>query len=258
MSGGPDGAEARLAREQAFHDSSYAHHDARRVADRFYSGTSASRVRYADLLAATEPGQRALEYGCGEGSAAFSLAAAGVDVTGIDISPVAIETARAQAEQQHLTTATFAVMNAEALEFPPASFELICGTGVLHHLDLAAAYAELARTLAPGGRAVFLEPLGHNPVVNLWRRLTPSMRTPDEHPLLESDFELARRWFGDVDVEYFQLLSLGALVLPGGLRRRVEPVLDRADRWLFRRFPRLGRQAWTAVLVLSRPRPGDG
>lgn len=258
MSGGPEGAEARLAREQAFHDSSYARHEARRVADRFYSGTSASRMRYADLLASARRGERALEYGCGEGSAAFSLAAAGVEVTGIDISPVAIETARAEAEAQHLDTATFAVMNAEALDFPPASFDLICGTGVLHHLDLATAYGELARTLAPGGRAVFLEPLGHNPAVNLWRRLTPSMRTPDEHPLLESDFDLARRWFDDVDVESFQLLSLAALVLPGALRGRIEPALDRADRWLFRRSSRLGRQAWTAVLVLSRPRPDGG
>ena len=57
---------------------------------------------------------------------------------------------------------------------------------------------EIARTLKPGGTALFIEPLGHNPAHQLYRRMTPSMRTADEHPLLQSDLASARRHFGEV------------------------------------------------------------
>ena len=47
---------------------------------------------------------------------------------------------------------------------------------------LEPALLELRRILAPGGRAVFVEPLAHNPLLRLGRALTPMARTEDEHP----------------------------------------------------------------------------
>jgi hypothetical protein len=67
-------------------------------------------------------------------------------------------------------------------------------------------------TLKTGGEGLFLEPLGHTPLINLYRRFTPRFRTPDEHPLVISDFELARRYFGSVDAEFFHLTSFFARV----------------------------------------------
>ena len=81
------------------------------------------------------------------------------------------------------------------------SFDLVCGSGILHHLDLPAAMRELARVLRPSGRAVFMEPLGHNPAINAFRNRTPELRTPDEHPLLGKDLKLCRRYFGSVEVK---------------------------------------------------------
>ena len=92
----------------------------------------------------------------------------------------AIEHARAEGLEDRLT---FRVMDAEQLEFADDSFNLVCGSGVLHHLDLNRAYAEVARVLEPTGIGVFEEPLGHNPAINAYRRRTPEMRTVDEHPL---------------------------------------------------------------------------
>jgi hypothetical protein len=63
-----------------------------------------------------------------------------------------------------------------------------------------------------GGEAFFLKPLGHNPFINLYRRFTPRFRTLDEHPLVISDFELARRYFGSVDAEFFHVTSFFARV----------------------------------------------
>ena len=120
-------------------------------------------------------------------------AAAGAHATGIDISPVAIEMGVREAASRGLRDRThFAVMNAEALDFPDASFDRVCGSGILHHLDLKKAYGEIARVLRPNGYGIFLEPLGHNPLINWYRRRTPQMRTEDEHPLLKSDLALAR------------------------------------------------------------------
>src|SRR3546814_1101008 len=79
-------------------------------------------------------------------------------------------------------------MNAEAMTFPDDSFDLVFGSGIIHHLDIDRAFGEIARVLRPGGRAVFIEPLGLNPAIELYRRFTPSARTPDEHPLLRRDF----------------------------------------------------------------------
>lgn len=254
---------SRVERERHFHDHRYADETRRRTA-KYYDSADASQAAYRGAidaaLAAAGPTVRVLEYGCGTGSAAFELAGRGAEVIGIDISAVAVEQANASARARSLGGVRFEVMNAEALDLAPESFDVVCGSGILHHLDLDIALAEIARVLKPGGRAVFVEPLGHNPLVNVYRRLTPKMRTVDEHPLVVSDLAIARRHFGHTSATPFHLLSLaGALVrrLPGG--RAMLPFLDRADRALFDRVPWSGRLAWIAVIELSVPvRAGGG
>ena len=49
-------------------------------------------------------------------------------------------------------------------------FDIIYGTGILHHLNLKACLDEIERILKPGGKFVFIEPLGTNPVINLYRK----------------------------------------------------------------------------------------
>ena len=67
------------------------------AAEKFYEAGDASGERYRSLLAQIGTDAKVLEYGCGTGSAAFDLAARGVAVTGIDISPVAIAAAESEA-----------------------------------------------------------------------------------------------------------------------------------------------------------------
>jgi len=183
----------RLAKEAAFHDVAFGQ-QTRQQAWKFYAVASDAYERYGELLAGSvTAGSRALEYGCGPGSRAFDLARAGASVNGIDISPVAIELARETAlRQPGGERTTFDVMDAEHLAFPDASFDLVCGTSIIHHLDVDRAYGEVARVLKPGGIAVFLEALGHNPAINGYRRLTPALRTEDEHPLHEGHLRRAR------------------------------------------------------------------
>ncbi len=209
-------AADRLADEAAFHDQAFEQH-VRSSAWKFYGVANTAYERYAELLlSSVSAGCRALEYGCGPGSRAFMLAAVGAHVDGIDISPVAIELARKTAERNGTEDRTsFTVMDAEHLEFPAESFDLVCGTSIIHHLDVERAYGEVARVLKPGGTAVFLEALGHNPAINLYRRLTPALRTEDEHPLRMTDVEAATEYFARVETDHFALLSLTALVAHG-------------------------------------------
>jgi ubiquinone/menaquinone biosynthesis C-methylase UbiE len=241
----------RLVSEAAFHDNSFAN-DVRAAAGKFYSVMITSTDRYRHLLFQKVAGRRFLEYGCGTGSSAFDLARKGGDVVGIDISPVAIEMATRKAQEEHLEGRTeFVLMNAEELAFPDASFDMICGTAILHHLDLERSYSEIARVMKPGELAVFLEPLGHNPFINWYRNRTPEMRTPDEHPLLMRDIELARKYFSSVEVRYFHLFSLALVPLRSTfLFKPLYAMAEGLDRITMSLFPPLKRWAWYCVMEL--------
>lgn len=254
--------DARLEREREFHDRAFAE-DVRASAKRFYAVTAGMLEWYESLLSAHAPGARVLEYGCGPGSRAFHLARNGADVLGIDISPVAIEQAtergRAEGLEQRLE---FRVLDAESLDLPDDSFDVVCGSGILHHLNLTRAYGEIARVLKQDGIAVFTEPLGHNRAINAYRNRTPALRTVDEHPLLMSDLALARSFFAEVTTRFFTLSALLAIPLRGRAGfERVLAVLDAVDRLAFRVAPPLRRQAWMVGMTLSRPHapePGTG
>jgi SAM-dependent methyltransferase len=244
----------RYERERRFHDERFA--DDTRSANRFYVIDKSAGAAFEARIGAVPPGSFALDYGCGAGAyASIALAKRGSRSVAVDISAEAINQAREKAEAEGVgDRIEFRVMNAESLDLPDSSFDFVCGNGVLHHLDLERAYGELARVLKPDGNGVFLEPMGHNPVINLYRRRTPEQRTPDEHPLVLGDFDLARRHFEGVDGSFFALAAL--LLLPlarSRLALRLLPALDALDRGLFRLLPFLRRFAWLVVLDLRRP-----
>jgi ubiquinone/menaquinone biosynthesis C-methylase UbiE len=246
--------EARKMREKHFHDHAF-EEETRAPLRKYYMVVAKSRRHYTKSLTGNCRGKAVLEYGCGTGSAAFRLAQAGANVIGIDISPVAIEKAQKTAEDLRLADhLQFLTMDAEHLSFGDDSFDLICGTGVLHHLELEQAYAEIARVLKPTGKAVFSEPLGHNLIINLYRKLTPRFRTVDEHPLMKRDIQLAGKFFERVHVRYYHLAALAAV--PFRRQRyfgKLLTALDALDTLLFT-LPGMRRQAWMSEMVLSGPR----
>src|SRR5262245_23534608 len=145
----------RIEREREFHNETF-DSDTRASASKFYSVVRSSRAFYESLLHQNGANRRVLEYGCGPGSYAFFLARDGAEVTGIDISDVAIRQARERADKEGLKSARFERMNAEELTFPDGQFDLVCGRSIVHHLDLAKALPEVTRVLKPNGLAIFL------------------------------------------------------------------------------------------------------
>jgi 2-polyprenyl-3-methyl-5-hydroxy-6-metoxy-1,4-benzoquinol methylase len=108
-----------------------------------------------DVVADIEPGT-ALDLGCGQGRNALWLAEHGFTVTGMDLSPVAIEQARAHAAERALDV-TFEPV--DLLTWDPAgrTWDLV----VLAYIHLPAdmrrtVHAAAQHAIAPGGMIVVL------------------------------------------------------------------------------------------------------
>jgi cyclopropane fatty-acyl-phospholipid synthase-like methyltransferase len=94
-----------------------------------------------------------LDSGCGTGENSLLLAARGLDVTGVDWAPSAVERARAKAIERGLQ-ATFEVADALALDALGRRFASVIDSGLFHVFepDEAARYAaSLHAVTLPGG-----------------------------------------------------------------------------------------------------------
>lgn len=243
--------DRRLAQERDFHNERFAQ-EVRQPTHGFYRTVQAAFECYEQRLQQLIPGKAVLEYGCGTGFNALRLAQAAAHITGIDLSDVAIAQARHAAERLHGVNMTFETMNAEAMTFPDDSFDVVFGSSILHHLELHSAYAGIARVLRPGGSALFLEPLGHNPLINAYRRRTPAFRTPDEHPLLRRDIELSRNYFSQCQLDLFGLSTLMVIPFLSLPVAKAGLALGQGLDRLLLRIPGLRWGAWFSVLEFRK------
>ncbi|TVV74584.1 class I SAM-dependent methyltransferase [Sphingomonas solaris] len=245
-------AAARVERERAFHNDRFTE-ETREAQGKFYAAIKHGSTVYEDRVKRHAIGKDILEYGSGALNQAALLAPVAGSVMGIDISDVAIAAARAAIPAGHANL-RYEVMDAENLTLPDRSLDLIFGRGIIHHLDLCRSFETVARVLRPDGKAIFWEPLGHNLLLNLYRRATPNARTLDEHPLLKPDIELARSYFEDVRVTFYGLTTLASVPIRdtaiGDVLLNACALVDRA---LFV-LPGVRWQAWYCLLELGRPK----
>ena len=105
---------------------------------------------------ASTGGLRVLEIGCGLGTDGAQFAKAGAIYTGVDLTEAAVHLARKRFELFDLK-GRFRTADAENLDFPDESFDLVYSHGVLHHTpDTAGAVREVHRVLKNNGRAVIM------------------------------------------------------------------------------------------------------
>ena len=115
-------------------------------------------------FAATQPGERIIDIGCGCGTTTFLLAfAAGRDgfVAGIDISAPMLAVARARTMAQNAGV-NFIEADASAYDFQPVADLVFSRFGIMFFADPVRAFANVRKALAPEGRLVFV----------CWRSLT--------------------------------------------------------------------------------------
>lgn len=172
---------------------------------------------------------RIADIGCGGGGTSLEIqrrAPAGSVVHGFDISPALIETARARKRSDERTIA-FARKDVATASAPEELYDrLVSRFGIMFYDDPPAAFANLARWLAPGGRfafAVWGRP-AENPWMSSLREVAAEViDVPPPDPEAPGPFRYAgadklltlldRAGFADLKVHDWR----GALPIGGGL-----------------------------------------
>ncbi|MFD4260136.1 class I SAM-dependent methyltransferase [Streptomyces sp. NPDC058534] len=121
--------------------------------EKAFAGSRTHRRSLEWLLGRLAPGSRVLDVGSGTGRpTAETLATAGHDVLGVDISPVMVELAARQ-----VPAATFRCADIDDVPLEDASFDAVCVYFSLLQLDRreqTELVGRLARVLKPGGYLV--------------------------------------------------------------------------------------------------------
>ncbi len=209
------------------------------------------------LLERISDDKKFLDYCCGEGQFSLFLAKNGANVIGIDISDTSIRIATDGATAQGLKDkANFLIMDGENLKFDDNTFDVVVCSGVLHHLDINKAYPELARVLKLNGEIICNEPLAYNPIFQLYRKLTPHLRTEWEakHILNKKAIDLAKKYFNRIEMRFYHLSTFIAVPFRNlpffnfllSFFEIVDSILLRAPfvKWL----------SWQIIFILSEPK----
>ena len=149
-----------------------------------------------------------LDYGCGVGQFLSKVIKyKPAKLVGVDISEISIQKAIGSLSKQS-SNLDLRVGNCEKTEFDDRTFDIVYGAGILHHLNFSLCLTEIDRILKPKGKFIFIEPLGTNPIINFYRKITPNSRSEDEHPLVKQDFDLIKKKFNKIDVKYYGFFTL--------------------------------------------------
>jgi ubiquinone/menaquinone biosynthesis C-methylase UbiE len=232
-----------------YHDAAAATYDSKWGIDFGPLGRDQVRAKTTKALGRwpERPFGRGLEIGAGTGYFSLNLLQLGAleRATATDISPGMLETLAQSASGLGLEVATVEA-EAERLPFEDASFDLVFGHAVLHHIPgLERAFGEFHRVLRPGGMVMFCgEPSRYGDLVAavpkasaralapLWRRavgVPPRPRAPQASDTRELERE--------VDVHAFtpgRLRDLLAGAGFGGARIRGEELVASMYGWALR------------------------
>jgi ubiquinone/menaquinone biosynthesis C-methylase UbiE len=155
------------------------------------------------------PGTRWLDLACGTGAVAERAAACGALVTGIDLAPALIDTAKQRAAQRGLEI-DYRVGDCERLELADASYDVVSSTcGVMFAPDHEATAGELARVTRPGGRIVLASWTPTGGLARMFKVLAPYMPAPPpSSPFDWGDEPRVRELLGDAfDLEIEEHVS---------------------------------------------------
>ena len=137
-----------------------------------------------------KPGERWLDVATGTGEVAFRAAEAGAEVTGSDLAPGLIETAKRLAAERGLDI-DFHVGDCERLPYEDASFDVVSSAvGVMFAPDYRAAAGELPRVTRPGGRIGLTNWKADTGVHDMFKAMSPFQPTPP--PGVGSPFDWGR------------------------------------------------------------------
>jgi SAM-dependent methyltransferase len=137
---------------------------------------------------AAAAGERVLDVGCGTGWMTRTAARATGDghALGVDISEMLVARAAAKADEEGIPNVAFTVADAQVHPFEADSLDVaISRFGIMFFADPVAAFANIGRALAPGGRLAFAcwQELAHNHWIRVpFGAMTAVVGTPEPPP----------------------------------------------------------------------------
>ena len=265
-------AEPTLGRERQFHDDWAAtiEVDGINVRD-YFEACTAPENRFILRQLGNVQGKLLLDVGCGAGENSVYFAKLGARCVAADYSPGMVDVALSLAEKNQVKIQG-KVVNAMAIDLPDNTFDIVYASNLLHHLpDPQIALKEMHRILKPGGKLCFWDPLKHNPVINVYRRIATKVRTEDETPLDIQIVNFIRKTFTKTTYDTFWIATLW-IFLQFYLIERVDPnrerywkkiivehqrlrpiylPLEKVDR-LLKTLPLVKRFAWNLAVVATK------
>ncbi len=234
-----------------YHDAAAGEYDAKWGIDYGEIGKAqvAAKLRKALGGLPERPFGDALEIGAGTGYFSLNLLQLGLieRATATDISPGMLSALSASAAELGVEVETVRA-EAESLPFADASFDLVFGHAILHHIpDLERAFSEFSRVLRPGGTLAFCgEPsrygdriaalpkrAGHL-LAPAWRRLVGATAAPWVSGVPNAD---GHELESEVDVHAFEPTHLRSLAEEAGfdaVHLRGEELVSNAYGWWLR------------------------
>lgn len=259
--------------EEWFHDSWAKTVDLEVVSpEKYFTAPTALECRLAAKLMGPLKGKKILDLGCGFGEASVWFAIQGADVFALDISAQMLDCVKVLAARYKVKDSiTFIRASAEKIPLGSESVDLIFGGNVLHHTEIGRAAKEVERILKPRGKAIFVEPLAYNPLIEIYRKMSKDLRTKMEKPFTFNDVESLSAKFGEARHYELQLFTtlifvwffLGERLHPNKVRywkRFIEKgenyetafrFLNRLDN-LALKVPFLKRYCWNTVIELVK------
>ena len=234
-------------RERKFHNKLHSS-GSKRAEGKFYKALYHLYEDFFFLLKMNCNNKNILDYGCGIGSYTNKvLEFEPKKITAIDISEKAISIAKENISQKNINV-NYSVENCENTKLGSNEFDLIYGAGILHHLNLEKSLKEISRILKKNGSIIFIEPLGTNPFINLYRKLTPNSRSDDEHPFSFKDLKYLKGIFKNVKIDYYGFFTL--LFLPfykSPENSKIFYFVSKIDK-LFLKIPFFKFLAWSIII----------
>lgn len=213
-----------------------------------------------------------LDLGCGLGESSVYLALKGAKVTACDASEGMLEVTKKLAEKRSVSLSFLQAYSDNLSKLADESFDIVYAANLLHHVEIEKTLSEVKRVLKNNGIFVSWDPLAHNPLINIYRRIASSVRTEDEHPLKISDLKIFKKYFSEVSYETTWFFSLW-IFLHFYLIERVDPnkerywkkiikehnrlaikynFLEKLDRVTLKLFPFLKRYCWNIIVFCRK------
>ncbi len=231
-------ASDRLTRERDFHDRWASAIDINVIdPDVAFEGSTAPENRFILSCMGDIKGKTLLDIGCGAGESSVYFALKGVKCVAYDYSSGMVNAAKRLAENQGVEIMAL-TGNASELGFPDNTFDIVYAANLLHHVDTEKTLNEIHRVLRPGGIACLWDPLRHNPLINIYRKIARKVRTKDEHPLDIQIVETVRTLFSETEYDTFWLATLW-IFLRFYLIERADPNKERYWKKILFEEPRL-------------------